>query len=414
MIKVSRVQKHLEALDSGDDNAKKEALGLLRTLEQSDWDEAPPTLVQAVLETFQRHLLQENKVFVRHKDIAMILGSMRTLSKASVPQLCDLLQDGIPDCVREAAAGALGKLGNKAKSAAGRLAQLANRPAPLARHALSALGEIGCADPPVRSVLVELWRTPAHSQDVSVQLAQTLAKLQIDVDGLDAFLIDAMLTSQSEGLRVAAAEALSLRGKHRRDVVPALLLAHIADKSELVRQTTLAACVRLCSSHQNAIQICARQLKDSAHAEAALRKTGVATVPALIETLTAADTAVRLKAMRILATFGEAAAGAVEDLKSALRDRNPEVRLAAAKSLWNVNKNADAVVPVLVQLLEDKQAAPRSDDEARRMYLQTVIEALSRIGPPAAAAVPAIQAKLKDPNRLVGQTAREALKKVQP
>src|SRR5687767_14893183 len=102
MIKVNRVQKHLEALDSGDDDAKKEALGQLRTLEQSDWDEAPPTLVHAVLETFQRHLLQENKVFVRHKDIALILASMRTLSKTSVPQLCDLLQDGIPDCVREA------------------------------------------------------------------------------------------------------------------------------------------------------------------------------------------------------------------------------------------------------------------------------------------------------------------------
>jgi len=412
-MNVSRLHKHLARLDSADDQAQKEALRQLRTLEKSDWDGVPPNFAQAVLDTFHRQLRHDTKLAVGQKDIAFILNSMGPLSKASVSQLCDLLQDGVPDCVREAAAGALGKIGSKAKNAAGRLAQLASGPSALARQALAALGAIGCADQPVKNILVDLWRAPAHSYDASVQLARTLSKLQIEVDGLSKLLIGALLDGQTEGIRLAAVDGLALRDKNECDVVPALMLSHITDKSENVRGAALAACVQVCSSHENAIQLCARQLKGAIHAEVALRKTGAATVPALIAALAASDADTRLKAMRILSSFGEAAANAADALAKGLRDRNPEIRLAAAKCLWNVNKNTDAVVPVLVQLLEDKQSAPRGNEEARRMYLQTVIEALSRIGPPAARAVPAISAKVKDQNRLISQSASEALKKIQ-
>ena len=47
-------------------------------------------------------------------------------------------------------------------------------------------------------------------------------------------------------------------------------------------------------------------------------------------------------------------------------------------------------------------------------YLQTVIEALWRIGPPAKAAVPALTHKAKDKNRLVSETAVSALKEIAP
>jgi hypothetical protein len=97
---------------------------------------------------------------------------------------------------------------------------------------------------------------------------------------------------------------------------------------------------------------------------------------------------------------------------AALRDKNAEIRLAAAKGLWNVNKNADAVVPVLVVLLQDKRAGENGDSEAGRKFLLTVIEALWRIGPPAAAARTALMAKTKDKNRLVSESAQNALKKI--
>ena len=134
---------------------------------------------------------------------------MGTLSAAAVPPLSELLQDGIPDCVREAAAGALGKLGNEAKSAAPRLVELASSPAAIARHAVTALGKIGCADQRVRSTLDHLWSAPAQSHDAAVQLAVALCKLQIHVDGVDTFLINTLFDSQGEAIRIAAAEGLS-------------------------------------------------------------------------------------------------------------------------------------------------------------------------------------------------------------
>ena len=64
----------------------------------------------------------------------------------------------------------------------------------------------------------------------------------------------------------------------------------------------------------------------------------------------------------------------------------------------NISKNADAVVPVLVDLLDDKTTATSVPSEPRRRFLQTVIEALSRIGAAAKAAVPALQRMAKNKN----------------
>jgi HEAT repeat protein len=412
MTIINQLQKRLAELETGEDHVQRQALHSLRALEPAVWNAVPPAHVLSFLSAFRRQLLRENKLAVVHKDIAAILGSMGPLSQAAVLPLNDLLQDGIPDCVREAAAAALGKLGSAAKSAAPRLVELASSPAAIARHAVCALGDIGCADQRVRNTLANLWRTPAHSHAAAVQLAVAMCKLQIHVDGVDVFLINTLFDNQGEAVRMAAAEGLSWCGKNDSDIVPALLLAHASDKSELVRGAALTACTRLCLSHQNAIRACAKQLKESTRAEAALRKTGAPAIPALIDALSASDTSVRLKATRILSGFGELASAAVKKLTMALHDGNPEIRLASAKCLWNVTKNADVVVPALVQLLNDSHTE-RLDDESRRMYLQTIIEALSRIGPNATAAVPAIAIKVKDKNRLVSQTARQALNEIQ-
>ena len=48
----------------------------------------------------------------------------------------------------------------------------------------------------------------------------------------------------------------------------------------------------------------------------------------------------------------------------------------------------------------------------RRRFLQTVMEALWRIGPPAKAAMPALVAKSKDKNRLISESAFSALRKI--
>jgi HEAT repeat protein len=198
------------------------------------------------------------------------------------------------------------------------------------------------------------------------------------------------------------------------DVVPALLKAALSDKDENVRQTADAGLARLGVSHEQARNLCARQFEDSAYAEAALRQGGRLAVPALLEALGAAGPTTRENAARTLGRLGEAAGEAVPALMAALHDKDRAVRLAVAKGLWNVTKKAEVVIPVLVGLLKVNGAAASDAGEARRRHLQTVIEALGRIGPPASAAVPALLGMAKDNNRHVSESALRALKGIAP
>ena len=112
-------------------------------------------------------------------------------------------------------------------------------------------------------------------------------------------------------------------------------------------------------------------------------------MPALIEALASPESACKEKAARILGCFGELAAEAVPALTLALHNKDQDIRLAVAKSLWNITKNAELSVPALASLLDESRIDTFDSSEARRRFLQTVIEALSRIGPLAQAAVPA-------------------------
>jgi len=159
--------------------------------------------------------------------------------------------------------------------------------------------------------------------------------------------------------------------------------------------------------------MCAKQLRDSAYAETALRHGGAPAVPALVDALGTDDTVVQEKAARTLGTMGEVAAPAVPALTRALQAKDLDVRLAVAKSLWNIAKDAQVVVPVLVELLSSKGTAA-DVSEARRQYLQTVMEALRRIGPAAQAAVPALTAKSREKNRLISESALMTLKAIAP
>jgi HEAT repeat protein len=219
---------------------------------------------------------------------------------------------------------------------------------------------------------------------------------------------------QDSFLRKSAADALAYCGRNGLDVVPALLLAALNDKDEKVRQTAEVGLAQLRLSHEKAMQLCAKQLKDAAYAETALRQGGPLAVPALIEALGAAEPQIREKAARTLGAIGELAAKAVPALATALHDKERDVRLAAAKGLWRVTKTAEVVVPVLIDLLGETGAGVSDGGESRRRFLQTVIEALGRIGPPAKGALAALVDLTRDKNRHVSESARSAVKEIAP
>ncbi len=414
MLDLVQLHQNIRALDKGDDASQRQAIRCLRQFEQQDWAAAPAAVFQPLIGSLQQQLLSGGKPPLVHKEIAEILGKMGPRSKSAVPQLVQLLHEGTPEPVREAAAMALGRLGVAARDAVDRLLELASGPGALAIHAVRALSEIGCADHRVRTALVSLWLGTAHTQHAQMQIAVALCKLRIDAKGLQGFLTGSLIGSQDDAVRKAAAEALAWCNKNDNNVVPALLMSTLNDKNETVRLTSQAALDQLRLSREKAILLCAKQLLSSTYAETALRKSGQPAVPALIEVLGADVPAARIKAAQLLAGLGELAAAAVPVLTAALRDRDAEIRLAAAKGLWNVAKNAELVVPVLIVLLEEKRAAPRDDSEGRRRFVQTIIEALWRIGPPAKAAMPALMDSAKDKNRMISESAQNALKRIAP
>ena len=120
----------------------------------------------------------------------------------------------------------------------------------------------------------------------------------------------------------------------------------------------------------------------------------------------------REKAARTLGCIGELALDAVPALTKALKDKHLDVRLAAAKALWIITKNAEIVVPVLADLLGGKKFPAPDTSESRRCFHQSIIESLCRVGPPAKAAIPVLAKKAKDENRLIRESALKALREI--
>ena len=415
MIAIRQLNSHIQALEKGDESSRRQAMQALKPIEEADWANTPPEVIRNLVQTLQHQLRNGVKQPSMRQEAAIVLGHLGARSEPAVPQLIDLLQEGVPDGIREAAATALGRIGKEAKAAVDSLILLlTNRRATLAVQVVKALSEIGCADARVRNALVAMWQTPIPSQHGQIQVATALCKLKIEAKGLMRYLATTLATNQEAALRKAAAEALTWCNKQEIDVVPALLLAAQTDKNDEVKQVAQKSLTSLRVSHEKAVQICAKQLYESSYAEMALKNSGAIAVNALIEALDAEEPIVREKAARTLGSLGELAVPAVPTITATLKDKNVEVKLAAAKGLWNITKKPEAVVPVLIDLLTEKGTSAIEPGEPRRRFLQTVIESLWRIGPPAQAAIPALNQKSKDKNRLISESALSALKEIAP
>jgi hypothetical protein len=309
----------------------------------------------------------------------------------------------------------LGDIGKDSAPAIGHLVQLlaTSRPA-LSIQVIRALGNIGIADDEVRSVLLSRWATRLQEQNGKEQVAIALCKLHIHPDNLLCTLTANLMASHHADERKTAAAALAWCDMDEIDVVPALLKASLSDTNGEVRETAQSGLDRMGLSHKQAIDLCARQLGISLYAEAALKKSGSLATAVLIEALASDESMVRVKAMRALECLGEAAADAIPALTKAALDKDLDIRLAALKALWSTSKSEDRVVPELIKLLDANTVARLTDSETRRRFLQTVMEALRRIGPPARAAISALTTMTKDDNRHVRESAAITLQKILP
>lgn len=420
MLEPRRIRDQIKALVSGKEEARWEAVRTLKDHERQDWETAPNDIVQPLVEALRQQLPRRNGAPAKlplhlRRDVAVVLGKIGPRASGSVSALIELLRDDESAAVREVAATALGDIGQKAHTAVGPLLGLLTPDCrvSLAVRVARALGDIGGADSKVRSALTDLWRSTAAASVTQLQVAMALCKLGVEAPGLIGSLVAVGVSGTNAMLRSAAIDALGWCTKNQVGVVPALLAASL-EEDENVRKIGGDGLARLGLLPAKAIQICVKQLKDCVQAEVALRRAGAPSVAPLIKALTDSEPVVRERAAKILGAIGEPAVEAVPGLRKTLTDKVSDVRLAAAKALWNITKQPDAVVTALAGLLTGKIFPAPEDAEVRRRFLQSVIEALGRIGPAARAAVPSLVKRGADENRLVRESAVRTLQQIDP
>lgn len=415
MIDLDDIRQYLQAVKADDEAGRRTSLNALRQYSDKDWASVPDDKLQPLIEAMQDQLIHGSKQAIIRQGIVITLANIGPRAAPAAPTLALLLGPEIPDRIREDVVAALAKIGPGARAAIDPLVKmLGSSRLPMAGRVILALSAMGQANPAVRKSLTALWLAGDPSQSSQVQLAYALCKLQIRAEGVIDLMTRTAATHPEAAIRKLAIEALSFCEPDGLDVVPSLLAAALHDRDEKVRGLADASLKSLNVTHEQAVLECARQLKNARFAEVALRSSGPLAVSALVEAIETRDAPTTEIAIRILASLGEAAAAAAPTVAGALRDKNRGIRLAAAKCVWNITKDANAAVPALVALLEQKWSAAEGSDEDRRRFVQTVIEALCRIGHAAQAAVPALKAKTKDPNRNISESATIALKAIAP
>lgn len=419
MLDSRQLQRHRRALESGDEPARREAVQTLSRYATPEWAQLPEPALYSLVTSLRRQLVRAHgdakavPHFQQH--VVALLGKMGPCSEAAVPDLIPFLSAEMPYGVREAAVKALASIGPAARTAVPHLLEMLTPDCrvTLAAWVARALGEIGRCDQKVRQALLNLWSMPISLENGGQHVAHALCRLRIDAPGLIDSLVKVVLGHARASDRVAAVQSLSWCRKEARGVVAALLVA-AHDDNEEVQRAANEALTRVGVSQTKAILICCEQLSVCPHAAIALRKSGANAVKGLIAALGSREAAMREQAAKTLGAMGELAAKSAPALSSVLRDKDSSVRLAAAKALWSVSKQPEGVVPVLTDFLEGKGHPAHESEDERRRFLQTVIEALHRIGPHAHAAVPALKSLSRDANRLIRESASRALSVIQP
>ena len=219
------------------------------------------------------------------------------------------------------------------------------------------------------------------------------------------------LKAAEPSLRMDAANRLGFLRGDAASAVPALMAA-LEDTYEPVRRNAVYA---LGAIGESAVE----PLIDALDAESAafemepilhicdaahgLGAVGAPAVPALITALEDERENVRAGAAYALAEIGPSAAAAVDALIARLSDESDEVRRHVITALGMIKVPAAKTVPALVSVLED----PADTDLAF-----FAAQALTRIGPEAAEAVPALAAALMSESAYVRGFSAEALGRI--
>jgi HEAT repeat protein len=216
------------------------------------------------------------------------------------------------------------------------------------------------------------------------------------------------LESTDAKARAKAAETLGDKGPEAKPAVRALLKVVNNDNDDLVRRLAQEALDKIgapdkveLSFLRDALQSARPQAR--AYAAAALGQIGSearSAVPDLLKVIKDSEASVRQQATRSLGRIGADSKETVfPSLQEALKDKDANVRVAAAEAIAASETLASSDVPLLLEMLKHK------DMEAQAHGAR----GLGRLARHAKAAVPALREAFKSPDRGVRRAALEAL-----
>jgi HEAT repeat protein len=383
----------IAALSDADEDVRSSAAEALGNM-AAEAEAAGPALIQA---------LKDKEQSVRYA-AAQALGAVRPEPKKTLPALATALKDQ-DRFVGSQAAGAIGRYGAAAESAVPALvAALRDEDDSMRWYAASALGDIG---PAAAKAITALTDALQHDRDDQVRWAAAGAMGSIDREG--RVVIPALtqaLTQKSAQVRRFAAIALGQIGPGAKAALPALRTA-VKEKDGGVRIAAAEALWTVGGDGKAAMPVLLEGLRTSpyphlaAHALGTMGPMAAVATPALVDLLGRQRGYEREDAITALGNIGPGAAAAVPFLLDLVRRSNEDrgSALAAAESLWKINRDPHAL-PFLIEQLSSNDC------------LVGAAEALGRLGPAAREAIPALRQAAGNLDPAIRKAAAEALVKI--
>ncbi len=206
--------------------------------------------------------------------------------------------------------------------------------------------------------------------------------------------------------RWRAADVLGQIGPPARAAGPALVGA-LNDPDPTVRTVALQAIGKLAPDVPGAVPALVELFPDveAIRTVARFKAAGAGAVPRLTELLKHPDAAVRWNAGRTLGKIGEPAKSAIPGLVAQLAsDPVPLVREHAAEALGDIGPAAASAIPELAKALADPEWKVRRD----------AVRALGQMGPAAKGVLAKVQALKADPEKGVKEAAGRAERLIDP
>ncbi len=369
---------------------------------KKDWQDANPAEV-VDLKSLPKLLDQlkspDNKV--RAESIRS-LGDLGPDARTAVPVLFTLHKNGDPS-VNQQILAALEMIGPPESTEAGKLVEKLDDGKPDMRlYAIRSLAQIGPAE---AKGLLGLKKA-CDDSDPEVRFAALRAFTQLsEEDSREVHpLAIALLKDEAVRTRQLAANVLQSYGKNARSEVLVPLIAALADKSIVL--AVQKALLAISPMTVDDIPVLRKEMKNPngdvrLFAALSLQFLEAKALPALEELLSALDDKdlrVCRAAIGAIGKFGAAGAQGIPRLLATLEHADKGLRVAAVEALGGIGRQA-GVFPALFTALKDPEVEVRA----------TAASALKRLGKPDKADIEGISKFLTDPLPLLRSQAAETL-----